>query len=225
MENIGNQNPDDDVEYIKKLYPKLTYPQKTALLLLMSGDEEVKSLVKKMIVATLATISSADKEFCAVQKNGTNLDIDEDKAKESTQDSDVGSESKITRHPQDQQRVDFVRTIPLVWSDVDAKLKVRINESILRCMRGLDYSGRQKLMLLQSALHGEQSDEKRPKFREKLHSLMPLIDKIEREITEEEFNEELHDLISNLPDEKQRELLVALQQQDTDSLANFVLGD
>jgi hypothetical protein len=71
-------------------------------------------------------------------------------------------------------------------------------------------------MLLLSALHGEQHDE-RPKSRKvkrTLYGFVSLIDQIEKRIADEDFDQQLTDAVWGLPRDKQQELLTKLEASE-----------
>ncbi len=97
--------------------------------------------------------------------------------------------------PTDREMEEFVsRVRPCLHdgNDVPADLKDHIDEQILQRLRGLDYDGRQKLMLLLSSLRVDQHNH-RPEsqnFKRPLTTLIPLLQKAEVECAAEDPDSE-----------------------------------
>jgi len=140
-----------------------------------------------------------------------------------TQESDVVREGRQSdqqklkrwRHPEDRNLVDMVRSVKLIWPDLDERLKQEIDKSVLGELRNLDYFAKQKLMLLMAGLHGEQRDDRPESYKENrtLFGLVPLIEEIEQTVVDEEFNQRLTDAVFDLPREKQEELVERLEAE------------
>lgn len=111
----------------------------------------------------------------------------------------------------DEELKNLVSKVQPIWQGMNMTpgLKSYINESILRRLRNLDYFGRQKLLLLMSGLLSEQQDS----LQEPLFGLVSVIDQIEKEIKEEDFDQKLEDAVFGLSREEQKQLLKDLEQK------------
>jgi hypothetical protein len=118
------------------------------------------------------------------------------------------------QHPEAEELRELVSVINIVWPQVTPGLKRQINEQVLHRLRYLDYFARQKLLLLMTGLMMEQRAT-RPHnegFEEQLHGLVSLIDRVEKNITQEDFTERLSRAVFRLPREEQKKLLETLEQ-------------
>lgn len=118
------------------------------------------------------------------------------------------------QHPEDEVLKELVSVVNIIWPQVTPALKRQINEQLLHRLRYLDYFARQKLLLLMTGLMMEQRHT-RPEnegFEERLHGLVSLIDRVEKNVTREDFAERLSSAVFRLPREEQKKLLETLEQ-------------
>ena len=118
------------------------------------------------------------------------------------------------QHPEDEELRELVSVVNIIWPQVTPALKRQINEQVLHRLRYLDYFARQKLLLLMTGLMMEQRHT-RPHnegFEERLYGLVSLIDRVEKNVTHEDFAERLSSAVFRLPHEEQKKLLETLEQ-------------
>jgi len=123
--------------------------------------------------------------------------------------SDAELRTPKWQHPEDEELRELVSVINIIWPQVTPALKRQINEQVLHRLRYLDYFARQKLLLLMTGLMMEQRHI-RPHnegFEERLYGLVSLIDRVEKNVTHEDFTERLSSAVFRLPHEEQKKLL------------------
>jgi hypothetical protein len=122
------------------------------------------------------------------------------------------------QHPEDEELRELVSAVNIIWPQVTPALKRQINEQVLHRLRYLDYFARQKLLLLMTGLMMEQRHT-RPQnecFEERLYGLVSLIDRVEKNVTHEDFAERLSSAVFRLPHEEQKKLLETLERNAED---------
>jgi hypothetical protein len=135
--------------------------------------------------------------------------------KKPTNDEDEDNQESKWQHSGDNELRELVSVINIIWPQVTPVLKRQINEQVLHRLRYLDYFARQKLLLLMTGLMMEQRAT-RPQnegFEEQLHGLVGLIDRVERNVTQDDLTERLSSAVFRLPREEQKKLLETLEQR------------
>jgi hypothetical protein len=120
-----------------------------------------------------------------------------------------------TRLATDEEYRELAGRVPVVWPEPDKGTQAHIDKSIFYRLRGLDYLGRQKLMMLMAGLHSEQYETRRDEdaepFAQPLLELIPLMEQVEKDVIEVAFNERLTGAVFGLPQEAQHKLLQILE--------------
>jgi len=126
-----------------------------------------------------------------------------------------GAVSTAQKQPtMDELMEGFVAKIPTWTTGIDEPdTQEHINRQILLLLRGVDYVGRQRLVILLGALRADQYHNRPDSrdFAEPLPGLVPLIEAAEQEIVDEEFNQRLLDAVARFPRDRQRGLLEVLE--------------